>query len=47
MVRRLIVVTKGSKTEHMRERIDVLTKLENAGYRLSETKSEFFKTEIK
>ena len=30
----------------MRELIDVLTKLENAGYRLSETKSKFFKTEI-
>ena len=42
----IIVVTKGSKEEHMRELIDVLTKLENAGYRLSETKSEFFKTEI-
>ena len=42
----IIVVTKGSEEEHMRELIDVLTKLENAGYRLSETKSEFFKTEI-
>ena len=42
----IIVVTKGSKEEHMRELIDVLTKLENAGCRLSETKSEFFKTEI-
>ena len=42
----IIVVTKGSKEEHMRELIDVLTKLENAGYRLSETKSEFFRTEI-
>ena len=42
----IIVVTKGSKEEHMKELIDVLTKLENAGYRLSETKSEFFKTEI-
>ena len=30
----------------MKELIDVLTKLENAGYRLSETKSEFFKSEI-
>ena len=40
------MVTKGSKEEHMRELIDVLTKLENAGYRLSETKSKFFKTEI-
>ena len=42
----IIVVTKGSKEEHMKELIDVLTKLENVGYRLSETKSEFFKTEI-
>ena len=42
----IIVETKGFKEEHMRELIDVLTKLENAGYRLSETKSEFFKTEI-
>ena len=42
----ITVVTKGSEEEHMRELIDVLTKLENAGYRLSETKSEFFKTEI-
>ena len=30
----------------MEELIDVLTKLENAGYRLSESKSELFKTEI-
>ena len=35
-----IVVTKGSKEEHVDELIDVLTKLENAGYRLSNTKSE-------
>ena len=40
------MILKGSKEEHMRELIDVLTKLENAGYRLSKTKSEFFKTEI-
>ena len=30
----------------MEEPIDVLTKLENAGYRLSESKSELYKTEI-
>ena len=30
----------------MEELIDVLTKLENAGYRLSGSKSELFKTEI-
>ena len=43
----IIVVTKDSKDEHMKDLIDVLTKLENAGYRLSETKSEFFKTKTK
>ena len=42
----IIVVTKGSKQKHMEELIDVLTRLENAGYRLSESKSELFKTEI-
>ena len=41
------VVTKGSKQKHMEELTDVLTRLENAGYRLSENKSELFKTEIK
>ena len=42
----IIVVTKGSKQKHMEELIDVLTRLENAGYRLSESKSELFKTEL-
>ena len=42
----IIVVTKGSKEQHKKELIDVLTRLENAGYKLSENKSEFFKTEI-
>ena len=42
----IIVVTKGSKEEHKKELIDVLTRLEKTGYRLSENKSEFFKTEI-
>ena len=41
----IIVVTKGSKEEHKKELTDVLTRLEKTGYRLSETKSEFFKTE--
>ena len=41
----IIVVTKVSKQKHMDKLIDVLSKLENAGYRLSKTKSEFFKTE--
>ena len=40
------MVTKGSIEQHKRELTDVLTRLENAGYRLSEGKSEFFKTEI-
>ena len=42
----IIVVTKGSKEQQKKELTDVLTRLENAGYRLSEGKSEFFKTEI-
>ena len=41
----IIVATKGSKEQHKKELVDVLTRLENAGYRLSESKSEFFKTE--
>ena len=42
----IIVVTKGSKQQHKKELIEVLTRLENAGYKLSENKSsnEFFKT---
>ena len=42
----IIFVTKGSKQERLDELIDVLSKLENACYRLSENKSEVFKTEI-
>ena len=42
----IIVVTKGSKQKRLDELIDVLSKLENACYRLSENKSEVFKTEI-
>ena len=42
----IIVVTKGSKQKHKDELIDVLSKLKNAGYRLSERKSKLFKTEI-
>ena len=42
----ILVVTKGTKEQHTRELIEVLTKLENAGYRLSENKTEFYKTEI-
>ena len=39
------MVTKRTKEQHKRELIDVLTKLENAGYRLSENKTGFFKSE--
>ena len=42
----IIVVTRGSKEQHKKELVDVLTRLENAGYKLSESKSELFKTEI-
>ena len=38
----ILVVTKGPKEQHKRDLIDVLTKLENAGYTLSENKTEFF-----
>ena len=37
-----LMVTKGTQEQHKSELIDVLTKLENAGYRLSENKTEFF-----
>ena len=40
----IIVVTKGCKQKHMDELIDVLSKLENAGYRPSKNKSEIFET---
>ena len=40
------MVTKGSKEQHKKELAEVLTKLENAGYGLSENKSKFFKKEI-
>ena len=42
----ILVATKGTKEQHKRELIDVLSKLENAGYWLSENKTEFFKSEI-
>ena len=42
----ILVVTKGTKEQHTRELIEVLTKLKNAGYRLSENRTEFYKTEI-
>ena len=43
----ILIVTKGTKEQHKRELTEVLTKLENAGYRLNENKSEYFKYEIK
>ena len=42
----IIVVKKASKQKHIDELIDVLSKLENAGYRLSESKSDLFQSEI-
>ena len=41
----IIIVTKGSKEQHKKELTKVLTRLENAGYRLSGNKSELFKSE--
>ena len=42
----IIIVTKGPKEQHKKELFEVLTRLENAGYRLSENKSKFFKSEV-
>ena len=42
----IIIVTKVSKEQHKKESIEVLTRLTIAGYRLSENKSEVFKSEI-
>ena len=47
MVRRHYIVTKGTKEQHKLELTEALTKIENADYRLSESKSELFKSEIK
>ena len=38
----IIVVTRGDRTEHEKKLFDVLKKLQDAGYRASERKSEFF-----
>ena len=43
----IIVVTRGNKQEHGKKLIDVLSKLEKAGYRASKRKSEFFLKQIK
>ena len=42
----IIVVSKSSKQKHINELVDVLTKLENASYRLSESKFQLLKTDI-
>ena len=38
----IIVVTRGDRTQHEKKLFDVLKKLQDAGYRASERKSEFF-----
>ena len=43
----IIVVTRGDRKDHEKKLFDVLKKLENAGYRASEKKSEFFQYKIK
>ena len=42
----IIIVTKGPKEQHKKESTKVSTRLENAGYRLSENKSKFFKSQV-
>ena len=42
----IIVVTRGDRKDHEKKLFDVLKKLENAGYRASEKKSEFFQNKI-
>ena len=43
----IIVVTRGSRKEHEKKLFEILKKLENAGYRASERKSEFFLNKTK
>ena len=43
----IIVVTRGDKKDHEEKLIDVLRKLENAGYRAKERKSEFFQNKTR
>ena len=43
----IIVVTRGDRTEHEKKLFDVLKKLQDAGYRTSERKSEFFLNKTK
>ena len=41
------MVTRGDREDHEKKLFDVLKKLEDAGYRATERKSEFFKNEMK
>ena len=41
-----IVLTRGNREDHKKKLFDVLEKMENAGYRASERKSEFFKNKM-
>ena len=43
----IIVATRGNREDHEKKLFDVLKILENAGYRASERKSEFFKSKMK
>ena len=43
----IIVVTRGSRKEHEKKLFEILKKLENAGYRASERKSEIFLNKTK
>ena len=43
----IIIVTRGSKQDHEKKLFDVLNKLEKAGYRASERKSQFFMNQAK
>ena len=43
----IIVVTRGSKQDHEKKLVDVLNKLEKAGYRASKRKTEFFINQTK
>ena len=43
----IIVVTRGDQKNHEKKLYDVLRNIENAGYRASEKKSEFFQNKMK
>ena len=43
----IIVIERGDRKEHEKKLFDILGKLENAGYRASERKSEFFLNKTK